>query len=104
MNGQNGSGLEVVPPSGLEQTVPSNLHLQDKYSHYDPSREGQTAESQQHQRSQTSRANKPERRWYGCRPYFWILAVIVVMCLAAAIGGGLGGGLASQRKGTASET
>ena len=87
MNGQHVSGLEVALPAGLEQVAPSNINLQDKYSHYDPPQETLIEDDLQRPWGQTSYASKPERRWCGRRPSFWILAVIIVVCLAAALGG-----------------
>ena len=82
--------LEVVPATEPEQIIPPNIHLEDK--NYDSSgsmQNGKTIPSVQFspmgQLSQSSTA-------------FRTLAIVAIICLAAALGAGLGGGLAARQK------
>ena len=92
------SDLEVTPPTDLEQTIPPGIGHQDKCYHSGPHQPpveypGQCYDSKE----STVSIKAGQRRWYN-RPAFGLPTLIVAICLAIALGGGLGKGLATQRK------
>ena len=83
------SGLEVQLPTNPEvvpQLYESNYYVGDReinYAVFD-------------QRNQNKRQAPEKGR--GRRRAFWISAVVLILCLIAALGAGLGAGLVTQHK------
>ena len=86
------SGLEVARLSGLETFTPNDIHWAEKSCEI--TRETKPAGKTSSIRSILSN----DRRVCGCTSAVWVLAILAIICLAAALGGGIGGGLAAQRK------
>ena len=84
------SGLEVVAPAGLEKISPSHIDFEDKY--YIQNGQRTIIESN----TPIGQSAKPDRRMYGYRPGFWILSIVIIVCLAGALGAGLGAGLGAR--------
>ena len=84
------SGIEVVAAAGLEKVSPSHIEFEDKY--YNQNGQQLIIESN----TPISQSTKPDRRIYSYKPGFWILSIIVIICLAVALGAGLGAGLAAR--------
>ena len=90
VNDDTPSGIEVAAPAGLEKITPSHIDFEDKY--YNQNGQQIVIKSN----TPIGQSAKPDRRIYGYRPGFWILSVIIILCLAVALGAGLGAGLAAR--------
>ena len=84
------SGVEVVAPVGLEKISPSHIEFDDKY--YNQIGQQIVIKSN----APVGQSVKSDRRIHGFRPGFWILSIIIILCLAGALGAGLGAGLAAR--------
>ena len=89
VNNNAPSGLEVVAPAGLEKISPPHIEFEDKY--YNQNGQEIVIKSN----TPIGQSAKPDRRIYGYRPGFWILSIIIILCLVGALGAGLGAGLAA---------
>ena len=86
-------GLEVTPSSDPQYAGPPDIHREDKYYHgYSSGAGANTTTTGQH--------NRLNRRIFGSVTTLWLLVLITVICLSAALGVGLGVGLSAQRKST----
>ena len=89
VNNNAPSGVEVVAPAGLEKISPPHIEFEDKY--YNQNGQEIVIKSN----TPIGQSAKPDRRIYGYRPGFWILSIIIILCLVGALGAGLGAGLAA---------
>ena len=89
------SSIERAPESQLEVQVPADLQVA---SQPDDSKYYVGSEGPDHPTSsppdQSDRFNQPQgAKKLGRLKVFWVLSIITVICLALAVGGGLGAGL-----------
>lgn len=98
-NATSSPGLEVALNNGPEQIAPSNIHLEDKYYDWRRLQEGKIFSNEHSTDSDpTNQPRNIDRQICGGRRDTRILAIFAIVCLVAALGAGLGGGLATQRK------
>jgi len=92
--------MEVVPTTEPEQIAPSNIHLEDKFYNRSSVQERMILSNGQQEGTILSNVqpSRSDRRMRGGRTTLWTVAIVAIVCLAAALGAGLGGGLAAQRK------
>ena len=87
------SGLEVTPGSDPQFAGPPDIHHEDKYYNRYNSAAGANPAT-------AGQQNRPNRRVCGNKTTLWLLVLIAVIYLSAAVGAGIGAGMSVQRKST----